>query len=152
MKRNNSAYRLVAFGLALLVLMTSVGWVVDMHYCAGQLKSVNWLGKAKSCHQKAQAKPEKRCPHHQKMMMDEGYSSGEKKCCKNKTFYFHADQDTDIPASEFMMEKQAQHFLLAYFIAFGPSLTIERDIPAYTHYRPPLISRDIPVLVQSFLL
>lgn len=153
MSHNNLAYRLVAFSLALLILMTSVGWVVDMHYCAGQLKSVSWLGKAKSCHEQAQASTSKSCPHHQMMLeQDEASSSDDGGCCENRTVYLHADQDTDALASQFVLEKQAQQFLVAFIVTFSPTLTRGRDVPTYTHYTPPLIPRDIPVLVQSFLL
>ena len=154
MKRNHLAYRLTAFSLALLVFVTSVGWVLDMHYCAGELKSVSWLGKAKTCHEQAVAKPMKKCPHHQKMMQAQadGPSAKQKDCCENKTVYVHADQDVDVQPIEIFQDKQFQQFLFAYLSVFQSSHTVTSHDQAYYQYRPPLIARDIPVLVQSFLL
>ncbi len=154
MKRNHLAYRLTALSLALLVLMTSVGWVLDMHYCAGELKSVSWLGKAKTCHEQAMTKSNEGCPHHQKMMQMQTneWSADKRDCCENKTVYVHADQDVDAQPIQVLQDKQFQQFLFAYLSVFQASQSVTNHDQAYYQYRPPFIARDIPVLVQSFLL
>ena len=152
MSRTNSIYRFIALTLALLMFTTSVGFAVDMHYCQGQLKSVSFFGKAKNCHEMSSGDSMKNCPHHKKMMKQNSNSSIDKNdCCDNKTMHFQSDQDQVFQTLDFT-NKQAQQFILAYVAVFFNSRLIETDTPTFAKYKPPLVLRDIPVLVQSFLL
>lgn len=154
MNKISSPYRIIASLLAFLMLLTSVGFAVDMHYCQGQLKSVSLFSKAKPCHEKTAKAPMKKCPHHQKMMAQEGDSSFDiKDCCSNQTFHFQFDQDQEIPTADLMLSKDSQQFIIAYLAVFLTNyFNIESDSPSFTQYKPPLILKDIPVLIQSFLL
>ena len=42
-------YRIFAFIMAILILVSSSGLTMDMHFCEGKLKRINFLGKAKTC-------------------------------------------------------------------------------------------------------
>ena len=149
-----STYRLIALILAFLMFSTSVGFALDMHYCSGKLKSVNFFGKAKTCHEMTVEAPMKNCPHHQKMVEQiQGCSIENKDCCENKTLRFQSDQDQQVQTFDFVVNKQLQQFITAYVVIFfNNNFSIESDTPSFAHYKPPLILRDIPVLIQSFLL
>lgn len=144
--------RFFAFSLALLMFITSASFVLDMHFCQGQLKSVNFFGKAKNCHEMAAAMSS--CPHHQNSLKQakKGCAMEQKGCCQNKTLTFQADQDQERISSEFTLNIPLQQFAVAWLISFGTSLNVENSQTAYQLYRPPLISRDIYVLHESFLL
>lgn len=154
MNKISYTYRFIALTLAFLMLFTSVGFAVDMHYCQGKLKSVSFFGKAKTCHEMSDTASMKNCPHHQKIMeQKEGCSIDKKDCCSNKTVYFQSDQDQQVQTSDFVVSKQLQQFVIAYVAAFFTNdFSIESDAVSFVLYKPPLISRDIYVLVQSFLL
>ena len=142
-------YRFMALFLAALIFITSVGFTVDMHYCGGQLKSFSFIGKAKSCHEKAMVQ----CPHHKKMMAQSKDNTVDtKNCCNNKTLHFQADQDKQIQHYDFQLNQPLQHFVKSLVRVFFTNRVVEKETPAFAHYKPPLISRDIPVLIQSFLL
>ena len=72
-----------------------------------------------------------------------------KSCCNNKTVHIQSDQDQAIQSFEFEMSQQ---FLSAYVGAFFYIDGFEKESSSFALYKPPLISRDIPVLTQSFLL
>ena len=57
----NLKYRLLAFFMAALMFLTSAGFLVDFHYCQGELKSFNFFGKAPNCHEMAMSGS---CAHH----------------------------------------------------------------------------------------
>lgn len=148
----NSTYRFLALSLAFLMFTTSVGFAVDMHYCQGQLKSVSFLGKAKTCHDIVDAAPMKNCPHHKKMMKKNNNCSADKKdCCDNKTMHFQSDQDQAVQTLDFT-NKHVQQFIVAYVTAFFNNHLFETDSPSFNDYKPPIVLMDIPVLGQSFLL
>ena len=145
----SSTYRFIALFLAVLMFITSVGFTVDMHYCGGQLKSFSFIGKAKSCHEQAVVQ----CPHHKKMMAQNPNKTVDtRNCCNNKTLHFQADQDKEIQNYNLKVIQPLQHFVTTFVTVFFNDRIIEKETPVFAHYKPPLISRDISVLIQSFLL
>lgn len=150
---NRTYQRIVALTLAFLMLMTSVSFAVDMHYCDGELKSISLFGKAKTCHEKAVEQDKPTCPHHQKMEQQSNDDEMDKNdCCENKTTIIQADDDrakSDLVAPTF---QQLQQFVIAYVIAFHTEIITDRQSIQDTSYQSPLISRDIYVLSETFLL
>ena len=77
----------------------------------------------------------------------------DKDCCSNKTEYFQSDNDLILQSGTYFQIKELQHFIIAFTRAFlTPQLEGNRDILAFDYYRPPLLQKDIPILIQSFLL
>lgn len=152
MPKLHLAYRITALCMVVLLLTSSVSFAVDMHFCKGELKSISFWGKAPSCHEQAAAKIS--CPHHRKMMAEQGEAALEKaNCCDNHTVLVEANHERQIQAaSELELNPSLQHFLIAYTVSLLPAEDIARTPASYLNYKPPLIARDIPVLTQSFLL
>lgn len=150
MHRNSSTYRIFALTMAALMFCTSISFAVDLHYCKGDLKSFSLIGKAKTCHEMAQAKAH--CPHHAKMMQKASKMDEEKGCCENKTLHFQFDQDQQIESIDFAISTPSLQFLVAYVTVFVQKNISIRHTPNFLTYKPPTIERNIPVLFQSFLL
>jgi len=152
MKYNNNTYRFVALFLVFLMLFTSVGFSIDMHFCQGDIKSFSLIGKAKNCHE--QAERSTLCKHHQiKMVQSDACDKKENKdCCENRTINLDSKQEQQIQTVDFSLTKPFKQFLTAYIYTFYQDNLNQKQNVFFTHYRPPLISRDIPILVQSFLL
>ena len=153
MKISSYTYRLIALTMAFLMLFSSVGFSIDMHYCQGKLKSFSFFGEAKNCHEMAK---EKACPHHQKKIEQEATktcSIDKKDCCQNKTLHFQCHQDQQIQASDLVLSQLSQQFVVAFVaVFFKNNFTETTAKSSYTHYKPPIIPRDISVLFESFLL
>lgn len=150
-----STYRIIAVMMAFLMFFTSAGFTMDMHYCGGELKSVSFFGKAKTCHDMAgeNETPMKDCPHHKKMMAEKKGCSEDKDCCSNKTVQLQSDQDQKVQTNDFVVSKQLKQFVIAYVaVFFADDFDLQREATTFAHYKPPLIQRDIPVLNQTFLL
>ena len=145
--------RIISLTLALLMLVTSVSFAVDTHYCNGELKSVSLFGKAKTCHEKAVEQDKPTCPHHQKMQQQSNDDEITKNdCCENKTTIIQADDDrtkSDLVAPTF---QQLQQFAIAYVLAFHAKITTDKQSIQEYSYQSPIISRDIYVLSETFLL
>lgn len=144
---NRKYHRFIALTLILLVLMTSMSFTIDRHYCEGELQSVSFIGKAAPC-QKANSTKAVYCPVHKKMMiMDEG-----KSCCENKTTFVKADNDlVDVDFTIPTMQ-HFQKFAIAYVLAFYTNISAETQPTLLFSYQSPVISRDIYVLSETFLL
>ncbi|HFA49223.1 MAG TPA: hypothetical protein ENJ95_09420 [Bacteroidetes bacterium] len=152
MNPTSRTYRFIAFSLAFLMFSTSASFAVDMHFCQGKVKSFSIFGKAKNCYDMAVNKD---CPNHQKMaQQNEGCSSmAQKQCCHNSTLQVQPDQNQQVQSLDFSLNKPLQHFVAAYvFIFFKNTFSVENDAPSFANYIPPIISRDIPVLFETFLI
>ncbi len=149
----NRTYRIFAFMMAMLVLFTSIGYTVDLHFCQGKLKSYSFFGKAKTCQQLAKGK-EVYCPVHKKIMVMGGEECGmEKKgCCSNKMLHFQFDQEQDVLQSACALSPQIQYFLAAFTCVLLENQEVATVKADCTNYKPPIIQRDIYALNETFLL
>jgi len=139
--------------MAFLMFFTSVGFSIDMHFCGNHLQSFNLLGKAKDCTEMAATAATKGCQMHKKMTTPrDGYSIQKKDCCHNRTLNLQADLTSEIQTNDFMVSQQLQDFVVAFVVVFLQNRPSKTTSSNFALYKPPLIPRDIPVLVQSFLL
>lgn len=148
---SNMSYRIIAFSLAMLILLTSSGLTLDMHMCQGNLKSFSLFGKAKSCVELAQ---KKQC-HKTKKSCHEQISSEKKTCkkgcCDNISTVIKLSTDLVEGQTALYSAQNLQFAAVFVYTYFG--FTDYKPSPHYfQHYKPPLLNRDIPVLIQSFLI
>lgn len=94
----------------------------------------------------------KNCPHHKKMMKQTEGCSEDNNCCSNKLFHFQLDQDKQVQTFDFTVSQELHQFVASFVTVFFSNNLIKTEPPLFVNYRPPPIIRDIPVLVQSFLL
>ena len=149
--------RTTALMLAFLMLATSSGLSIDFHFCKGTLKSFNAFGKAQPCHvakmqEQHCTKGKSCCSKHKKAPVVVKKTACTKGCCKNKTIDFPSEKDiVKAPATDLSSLQSA------FIIAFGQAFwELDVDIPnlliPHQNYTPPKLNRDVPLLVQSFLL
>jgi ubiquitin len=113
-----------------------------MHFCCNQLVDMSIIGKAKVCKDKVQKKntPTKQCTTLQ-----------EKDCCSNKTIVKEGD-DT-FKKSNIVLENEtlvfSNTFLCTYINLFEG---LEENVISFQTYRPPLLTTDIIILNETFLI
>jgi len=141
--------------MAFMLLLSSTGFSIDLHYCQGDIKSFSLFGTAKSCHAMAKkshcSKNKMTCQ--MTMSETEQADDAQRKCCSNKSMEVSPDLDTQKVIAEQLTETEIT-FLSAFVAVFyaGQSFDLAKLIIPYLNYIPPLLDEDIPVLFQSFLL
>ena len=125
MDSRQNKYHIFPFLLALLVFFSSAGIVLPKHHC--QLKAQN---ESLSC-------------------ADTGCQKG---CCSTELQYFQLDQDQSIPSLDNGLNSTVNYFFVATVNAFIIVHEGRQHEQLFFNYKPPPLLRDIPVLVQSFLL
>jgi hypothetical protein len=132
--------------MAMVILVATTGFTMNAHFCAGELQHIAFLGQAESCEMHTKQLPP--CQHEQ-----ESHSQIEKKsCCEDMSVI--SDQQDSLAGSivpkifkpDFKFIAVVSSFFLAAIAEYTPHFS------KYHQYSPPLIERDIPVLVQSFLI
>ena len=142
-------HRIILLTLALLVLVSSTGMAVGMHICGGELRDITFFGAAADCPME-QKQQEKLPPCH---TLKGTQSKDSNDCCQDHQLKVKQLDDAAshkiTTLSKLQQLKMAAVLQVVVLKFFASSTDLE---PAYAFYESPPLPRDIPVLVQSFLL
>lgn len=147
MLRRTIPYQLAAYSLAFLICITSLGLSLDVHYCGGDIKSFNLFGKAKSCLELAGLEKETVCVAKASSSICPIFQKNS--CCHNKATYLKANA---VQASNYfstLLDSEI-NFLPAIFM--NDQIEFAVQVTRFAQYKPPLLSRDLSVLFDTFLL
>lgn len=137
--------KVLSIFLSALLFISSTGFTVSNHYCGGLLEKIEigFSGEKLVCEM---SKMEVVCEKHPSSEKMEKAS-----CCSNEYINFSIEDNFEIAKVE---EKDISHtFLIAYsFVNAGYFFVDQQKDFNLLLYTPPLLERDIPVLVQSFLI
>ncbi|MHB1279442.1 MAG: HYC_CC_PP family protein [Bacteroidia bacterium] len=134
-----------AIFLAMLMLITNVQIALATHYCDGEaVKTSIYVGHGDiDCgmsDQDAFCEKEYNPP-----------AVKSKNCCENK--YAELSIEDDYKNPSFVKAVPDVQFIAAFIITYLNLYSFDPSIEAgYSHYSPPLLDLDIPVLIQSFLI
>ena len=126
--------------MALLVLLSTVSFTVESHYCRGILVDSSLLGHVETCGMEVQQKPS-----------SSDCNITKKDCCSDEQITIKG-QET-LKTSFDKIEKSQQIFVAAFIhtylnLFFEP----QTDFNSFKDYSPPLLVRDIQVLDRTFLI
>lgn len=147
-------YRFTALFMAFLLFLSTSGMTMDMHFCQGKLKRVNLFGKAKTCaevvacYKICQSKSKSKASGKKSCHSNDGDHSG---CCNNAGLILDLDYDFGGFVTSELGSVQ-EHLLTPIVSDVLPSKVVQTLNVPYLNYKPPLLTRDIQVLVQSFLI
>jgi hypothetical protein len=135
-------YRIVALTLALLVLATSVGVSIDVHYCQGKAKSFSLFGTAESCCQLTVTEETENCATYLSDS-DAKTQLTRKKCCHNKRDLLKADQIQ--VASSFKLTTDS---ILLLTVHFSPQTVSKNSLIVYNSNQY-LLTDQLPPRMRS---
>ena len=119
--------------LSLILVVSTIGIVVNKHYCGDTLRDVAIQHQAEKCVGE--------------MSMGEGTG-----CCEDTVEEYQVDEYNKLA---FEYDSSAELFELGtvenILLDFDELWEVSSHID-YLNYKPPLIERDVPILVQSFLI
>ena len=144
-------HRLIALTLAVLVLVTSTGWSMDLHYCQGNLKGASFIGKARTCHDKEVSKAchkKKKACHHNSIELSEEEKNA---CCQNRVVHVKADDTDKVSVSQATLDYQHEYAALVP-LTDSPQIVNLPHRHSPQKYRPPPLNKDLQVLLQIFRL
>ena len=127
--------------LALFVLASSISHSMSFHICGGEIQNVAFFGKAESCNDHDNA-----CDHGEKA---NHASFNHKGCCEDGTLSINSDK---YKATEKLTVEGPQFVYLPQVSVALDANPCESQFSYFSLYKPPLIKRDITILVQSFLI
>lgn len=150
--------RLKAIFLFCLFSVTTFGNTVAVHFCKGEVTDLALFGEIHCCCEMVQMVNDQEKSCHEKE--DDGchdekdnrsdlkdFEKGTKNCCDTETVQFSGENQLTITKS---IAIPTAILILNYNLYFFQDLRAHSTVEPT--YQPPLIPRDIPVLIQSFLI
>ena len=125
--------------LALLVLVSSSSFMVSMHFCGGHVQSFSLIKKAAPCSLEVQ-----QAPCHKRMAIKKST------CCDDKDVAFEGKNFSSKVHS--LSTNTSASIAMLPLIMEVVQINVALIASNHNSYKPPIVGRDIPVLVQSFLI
>lgn len=128
--------------MALIVLLSTMSFSVDMHYCGDHLVGFSLSEKVDTCMMKAEtSKSSSECAV---IAMDMD-------CCSDVEIVIEGQDDVKVTFDQFTFEQQLfiTSFVYSYINLFEG---LDEKVVPFKYYAPPPLIRDIQILDQTFLI
>ena len=125
--------KIASISMAFLVLLSTMSFTVEKHYCGDFLVDVSIIGNADSCD----------------MKMDLSDSNN---CCKDEIYHIEGQDKLQKNSTDDLSLNQ-QKIIIALVISYQTIFVdIDLEKEFYKDFSPPDILQDYQVLYQSFLI
>nr|WP_299387746.1 hypothetical protein [Allomuricauda sp.] len=121
-----------------MVLLSTISWTVEKHFCMGRIMDVALFAGTEGCGM-------------DDALLTMGDQKMDKHCCDDESFTVSGQDDLKLTKPDLELEQQwfVVAFVQSYLDLWVP--LEELPIPNET-YPPPLLTRDVQVLDQVFLI
>ena len=133
-------HKIFSITMARLLLLSTISWKVEKHYCMGRLMDVALFVDVANCGMDMAS-------------MDDGALDGieKKSCCDDEVFV--VDGQDDLKLSFNNLDTKQQFFLIAHTYLYLRIFKIQKEQPVPNEkYPPPLLVKDIHSLDQVYLI
>lgn len=131
-------HKLASMAMAILLLLSTVSFTVEKHYCGDVLIDVAVLGDVEKCAMEA--------------FEIEQEQITKKSCCKDTLDVVEGQDQLTVKTFD-DLEFEQHVFLFAYVTTYSSLFeALPKHIIPYEHYYPPNLIEDIQVLDQVFLI
>ncbi len=130
--------------MALIVLLSTMSFSVDMHFCGDHLVDFSMFDKVDTCLMKAEKSETSSSCEIMKM-------ENEMNCCSDVEVAIEGQDDLKISFDQLAFDQQQFVFSFAYsFISLFEGK--DDNIIPFKDYVPPPLLRDVQILDQTFLI
>nr|WP_240573525.1 hypothetical protein [Aestuariibaculum lutulentum] len=129
----------MAISMAFVVLFTTMSFTVDMHYCGDTLVDMAVFHDAKDCGMQMD------------MPSTDACTITKKNCCDDKQVVVEGQDELQQTLEKIAFHQQlfVTSFVYTYINLFEGEEQLDNF---YTAYKPPLVSRQIYKLVETYLI
>ena len=125
--------------MAFVVLFSTMSFTVNMHYCGGTLVETAVFNKAEGCGMEMEK------------TSTDGCEITKKNCCDDKQLKVDGQDELQLQADNISFEQQVfiTSFIYTYINLFEG---LNNNISSYEAYEPPLVTRQIFKLDETYLI
>ncbi|MEX2484983.1 MAG: hypothetical protein WED10_10500 [Brumimicrobium sp.] len=145
-------YRSLSLLMAFLVFTSSISFAIDIHYCGGHVKSINFFGEAETCHkieQESTSSTSHECCKKKNDERSHCEMENDKNCCHNEQIVFEQDNDLKLSDNSTVNLEEISPVLVYLFVS-QHLFDFKTKPTFYSYYDPPLLSQNKLVQQQVF--
>ncbi|GAA4272675.1 hypothetical protein U6A24_07970 [Aquimarina gracilis] len=132
--------KISAILMSAIILLSTISFTVDAHYCGDDLVDLAFYKEAKSCGME-QIKSTKDC----------GDKVEKKSCCTDKQIVLEGQDDLKDNTIKLSFEQQV--FIISYAYSYHNLFqNLDASITSFIGHPPPLLDKDYQVLYETFLI
>ncbi len=126
--------------MVVVVLLTTMSFSVDMHYCGETLVDFSFSEQVQTCGMEI-AKVDSDC---------ENPSLSQKSCCSDQQIVQQGQDNLKISFDSFSLEQQL--FVASFTYSYLSLFEETASHVSFVDHSPPFLKRDVQVLHQTFLI
>lgn len=133
-------HKMMSMLMAVVVLISTMSFTIDMHYCGDELVAATFFKKAETCGMEMQ-----------KQNTPSECSTVKKNCCSGEQLVVDGQDDLQLSVNKISIDQQV--FLLSFTYAYHYLFLseTEKDLSP-SQYPPPRIVKQIYKLDESYLI
>ena len=131
--------KIMSLAMAFVVLISTMSFTVNMHYCGDTLVETAIFHKAKGCGMEME-KPS-----------TDGCSNASKSCCDDEQFVFDGQDELQLQVDKITFEQQVfiASFVFTYINLFEG---LDNNVSSFEEYEPPLVIKEIFKIDETYLI
>ena len=133
-------HKITSILMAFVVLLSTMSFTIDMHYCGDTLVDTAIFHKAKKCGMEVQG-----------TSASSECSIMKKNCCSNEQQFVDGQDELQLSVDKISFEQQV--FITSFVYAcFNLFEGLEENIISFRDYSPPLVVKDIQKLDEVYII
>ncbi len=126
--------------MGLLLLLSTISWKVEKHYCMGRLMNVALFTDAETCGMDMAMS-----------MSENSWGETKNSCCDDEVIFVDGQDDLKISFNDLNVEQQSFLIVLTHTYLGAFQDVRQKPVP-HEQYPPPLLIKDIQLLDEVYLI
>ncbi|MBC9794977.1 HYC_CC_PP family protein [Sinomicrobium weinanense] len=133
-------HKIAAVFMTFVVLLSTMSFTINMHCCGDSIRDISLLDKAEACSMDMQ-----------KSLTTPDCTISSEDCCSDKCIVIEGQGQLKPTSSTTVIEQQAfvAAFIYTYLNLFEG---LEKGFVPFRDYEPPLLTSDVQVLYETYLI
>lgn len=131
--------KITAFFMAFVVLISTMSFAVNLHFCGGNLVETALFSKAEGCGMEMQNPS------------TDGCSITKANCCNDEQLVINGQDELKLRIDTLSFENQV--FLASYIYTYINGFeALDKNLSSFKTYKPPLVIKQIYKLDETYLI
>lgn len=132
-------HKIMSLSMAVVVLFSTMSFIIDMHYCGDSLMNIAVFHKAETCGMEMEKPATKSC------------SIADKNCCDDEQTVVSGQDELQVAFNKITFEKQLffTSFVYSYLSLFE---SVDKNETSFEDYKPPLVVREIYKIDETYII
>ena len=136
----DALHKIVSIAMVFLLLLSTISWKVEKHYCMGRLMDMALFVDVADCGMGTAYNEN-----------SQNFDETKQPCCDDEVIFIDGQDDLKIAFND--LDTDQQSFLIAFKHSYLNLFYVQTEKPVpFEQYPPPILVKDIQLLDEVFLI